>query len=71
MGYSPRYRIWTSEWPNQTAETDSQEAIDREKRRCAERGGYYGYVLDTHTRDVEKFGVWTERAGSRRSKEGE
>jgi hypothetical protein len=46
MGYSPRYRIWSSEWSDHKSETDSQEAIDREKRRCKDRGDYYGYIQD-------------------------
>ena len=69
MGYSPRYRIWTSEWPNHESETDSEEAIDREKRRCKERGDYYGYIRDTHTGQKKQFGEWP--AEPARTEEGQ
>lgn len=56
MGYSPRYHYTTSEWPNHHTETDDWNNIAKEISRCQYRGGYTGFVIDTHTGKRIDFG---------------
>jgi hypothetical protein len=65
MGYSPRYHMTTSEWPNQHSETDDWQVIAREISRCQDRGDYTGFVIDTHTGKRTDFDSKGILAGAR------
>jgi len=49
MGYSPRYHIYTSEFPGHHSETDDWGCVESEMKRCKDRGDYNGVAIDTHT----------------------